>query len=124
MRVVSTCPASSAGTFSNLMVMLGCWSWNSAASFFISGELPTQEKKRTVVGWEGSLTAPCPSPLGSGAGLLEPSPQATSPMDAIERRATTAAVLRNEYNLTEPAPWALKRQCRSHDPSPMQIVWL
>src|SRR5215212_5773408 len=99
MRVVSTCAACSAGTFWNLMVMLGCCSWNSLASFFISGELPTHEKKVTVVGSVGSWTAPAPSPLGSGAGPLESSlPQAARPMDVIERRATTEAAFRYEFN--------------------------
>src|SRR3954451_3113786 len=84
------------------MVMLGCSLWNSAASFFISGELPTHEKNETSVGSVGSWTGPGPSPFGSCSGFSESLPQAARPKEVIDMTATTAATLRDSLNLTEP----------------------
>ncbi len=98
-RVDSTCPACSAGTFSNLIVMFGCSSSNSLAIFFISGWLPIHEKNVTSVGSVGSCTGPWPSPLGS-LGASSP-PQATRPKDMREAAATSASAFRDTLNLTE-----------------------
>src|SRR3954447_25973802 len=59
---VSLSPASSAGTFWNLIVILGCSRWKSRASFFIVGSVPTQDANVTVTGLVGSETAPEPAP--------------------------------------------------------------
>jgi hypothetical protein len=92
MRVVSTCPACSAGTFSNLMVMFGCSSWNCFASFFIVGELPTQEKNVTVVGSLGSGTGPAPWPCWVLPGEFSVSPPHPARLsDATMQSETTEA---------------------------------
>src|SRR4051812_34559727 len=97
MRVVRTCPACSAGTFSNLIVILGCSLWKSAANFFIVGWLPTQEKNVTVVGSVGSSTGPSPSPWVVFAGVVLPEssslPQAARPDATIRRDRTVAGAL-------------------------------
>src|SRR3954447_18190621 len=85
------------------MVVWGCSLWNSAASFFISGEFPTHEKNETSVGSVGSCTGPGPSPFGSCSGPSELlPPQAARPKEVIDMTATTAATLRDSLNLTEP----------------------
>src|SRR5438067_1784112 len=53
--VVSLVVELSAETFWNLMVTLGCSSWNWAASFFICGESPTHEENVMVTGLAGSV---------------------------------------------------------------------
>src|SRR4051794_3094527 len=120
MRVDRTCPACSAGTFSNLIVMFGWSASNSLASFFISGLLPTQEKKETSVGSVGSLTAPSPWPFGSSVESLDP-PHATRVNDAIATNVAAAVDFRDSLVLTEPAPCSRQQQRRSHV---VQIVWL
>src|SRR5205085_2850906 len=92
MRVLRTLLACSAGTFSNLIVIIGCSLWKSAANFFIVGWLPTQEKNVTVVGSVGSLTTPSPSPWVVSPELFASSPpQAASAVDAIRNDASTAS---------------------------------
>src|SRR4051812_25094187 len=108
MRVVRTSPAFSAGAFSNLIVMLGCWAWNSSANFFIVGWLPTHEKKVTVVGDVGSFTGPGPWPIVSLAGSLGPLPlssllpHAARLTDVASARVTTAGTFQDLLTLIAP----------------------
>lgn len=107
MRVLSTCCACSAGAFSNLMVMFGCLSWNSAAIFFIWGSLPTQEKNVTVCGEAGSATGPAPLPT-SVFGRSAPPPHDARLRDAASANAMTAGADRDPWILTTPAPYCLE----------------
>src|ERR687889_2418315 len=97
----------------------------SAASFFISGSLPSHEKNVTVVGDVGSLTGPAPSPFWeSPDGSSESLPHAARPKDEMVTRAATTAAFRDSLNLTESAPLLLERQLGDPRHDPMQIVWL
>src|SRR4051794_18287868 len=112
---VSLSPASSAGTFWNLIVMFGCSRWKSAASFFIVGSLPTQDANVTVTGLVGSGTAPEPAPrvVFSLPELLPHAARAT--VATIAAEAPKARILQLFVIVTDPLPrWPRRRWERSY----------
>ena len=93
--VVSFWVAESAGTFRNLMVMLGWALWKSAESFFICEASLTHDWKVTVTGLVGSLGVTAWTFWPAWVSL--PPPPVLAPTQAVATRASTAtaAVLRS-----------------------------
>src|SRR5436305_10690744 len=93
--VVSFCSSLSADVLMKFTVIVGYFLWNSAASFFIDGWLPTQDTNVIVVGFFGTATCV----LGAEAGaepplLLAQAATATVSSTAVSRGRMACRPLR------------------------------